>query len=105
MMQYRKKPIVIEAVQLKWETWSEMCDHAGVGKMADGKPEGEMLPDNRIGMNIPTLEGVMKAEDGDWIIKGVKGEIYPCKPDIFEATYEALDVTDIPMLDLEETRG
>lgn len=42
-------------------------------------------------MNIPTLEGLMIASEGDWIIRGVKGEIYPCKPDIFEATYEAVE--------------
>lgn len=89
MKKYRKKPVVIEAVQLRWDTWQEMCDHAGVGKLEDGKPQGiEGLPDNRIGMSIPTLEGVMTADENDWIIKGVKGEIYPCKPDIFEATYE-----------------
>lgn len=42
-------------------------------------------------MYIPTLEGLMQAVVGDWIIKGVKGEIYPCKPDIFEATYERVE--------------
>ena len=39
-MKYRKKPVVIEAIQLRWDTWSEMCDHAKVGKLTDGKPEG-----------------------------------------------------------------
>lgn len=102
MGQYRKKPVVIEAIQLRWDTWQEMCEFAGVGKMADGKPEGcyvneegEGTPDfpgdgARIGLWIPTLEGVMLAAQDDWVIKGVKGEIYPCKPDIFEATYEAV---------------
>ena len=42
-------------------------------------------------MEIETLEGVMKADKGDWIIKGVKGELYPCKPDVFEITYEKVD--------------
>ena len=42
-------------------------------------------------MEIETLEGVMKADKGDWIIKGVKGELYPCKPDVFEMTYEKVD--------------
>lgn len=88
-MKYRKKPVVIEAVQLRWDTWSEMCEHAGVGKLEDGKPEGvKGLPNNAIGMDIPTLEGVMRADENDWVIKGVKDEIYPCKPDIFDATYE-----------------
>ena len=87
MSKFRKKPVVIEAVQLRWDTWGEMCDHADVGRLEDGKPSGKMDGQN-IGMDIPTLEGLMVAEEDDWIIKGIKGEIYPCKPDIFEATYE-----------------
>ena len=101
MGKFKKKPIVIEAVQLLWSTWGEMCEHAGVGKLIDGKPEGfhfdaDGMPhrppaegNGRLGLLIPTLEGVMMGVEGDWIIRGVKGEIYPCKPDIFEATYEA----------------
>ncbi len=99
MSKYRKKPVVIEAVQLRWDNWSEMCDHAKVGRLADGKPEGcfvgsdgTALPDGQaseeIGLLIPTLEGVMLGRQGDWIIRGIRGELYPCKPDIFEATYE-----------------
>ena len=101
-MKYRKKPVVIEAVQLRWGTWSEMCDFAGVGRLKDGKPEGcyvdgegHVLPDNetsgRMGLLIPTLEGLMVASENDWIIKGIKGEFYPCKPDIFEQTYELVE--------------
>lgn len=81
MSLYRKKPVVIEARQLTPENgpelwnWAESYPHHG----QDGKLDG---------MTIKTLEGDMKAEFGDWIIKGVKGEFYPCKPDIFEATYE-----------------
>ena len=89
-MKFRKKPVVIEAVQLRWDTWSEMCDHAGVGKLTDGKPEGKQKGE-KIGLLIPTLEGVMEAEEDDWIIKRVKGELYPCMPDIFEQTYEAVE--------------
>lgn len=115
-MKYRKKPVVIEAVQLRWDNWGEMCEHAGVGKLADGKPEGVWVrPDGscywsdqaldkdipgalglallesqgvKMGLAIPTLEGLMVAREGDWVIRGVAGELYPCKPDIFEATYE-----------------
>lgn len=95
---------MIEAVQLKWETWNEMCEFAGVGKLSDNKPEGCFLdaanqpipaphggsgPDGgRIGLQIPTLEGLLTAQEDDWVIKGVKGELYPCKPDIFAQTYE-----------------
>lgn len=97
-MKYRKKPVVIEAVQLRWDNWSEMCEHAGVGLMVDGKPEGQYGPDGKmISLAIPTLEGVMIATENDWIIRGVKGELYPCKPDIFEATYEkVIDTNDHP---------
>lgn len=101
-MKFRKKPVVIEAVQLRWDTWSEMCEHAGVGKLTDGKPEGCYLgPDgqprtgdetsDRMGLLIPTLEGLMIATENDWVICGVKRELYPCKPDIFAATYDPAD--------------
>lgn len=99
---YRKKPVVVEAVQLLWSNWSEMCEFASVGRLTDGKPEGCYLDElgrplpkgrssGRMGMLIPTLEGIMVAQEGDWVIRGVKGELYPCKPDIFEATYEGAE--------------
>ena len=89
-MLFRKKPVVIEAVQLRWDTWSEMCEHACVGKLKDGRPEGRSDPNDADNMflDIPTLEGLMTANKNDWVIKGVNGELYPCKPDIFEKTYE-----------------
>ena len=87
MRRYRKKPVVIEALQLRWDTWNEMFDFAGVGKLSDGKPEGRH-DGEKIGLDIPTLKGLHHASENDWIIKGVKGELYPCKPDIFEMTYE-----------------
>ena len=89
-MKFRKKPVVIEAVQLRWDTWGEMCHFAEVGALVDGKPEG-FHPDgdsSKIGLRIPTLEGVMEAHENDWIIRGIKGELYACKEDIFEATYD-----------------
>ena len=89
-MKYRKKPVVIEAVQLRWDTWSEMCEHAKVGKIIDGQPEGQ-LDGEKIALAIPTLEGVMIANENDWVIRGVAGEIYACKPDIFEQTYEKVE--------------
>ena len=90
MAKYRKKPVVIEAVQLLWENWVAVCDLAKVGKLSDGKPEG-LIDGEKIQLQIPTLEGLMTADENDWIIKGIKGEIYPCKPDIFEATYEKVE--------------
>ncbi len=99
MTKYRKRPVIIEAMKLEWSTWNEMCDFANVGKLTDNKPEGcyigpdgQVLTKNgasdKLGLQIPTLEGLMLASEGDWIIKGIKDELYPCKPDIFEMTYE-----------------
>lgn len=97
-MKYRKKPVVIEAVRLGWDTWSEMCEFAPVGKYGcrgvhvreDGTWTDDPSPDLRMGLLIPTLEGEMLGVEGDWIIRGVQGEFYPCKPAIFEATYEVV---------------
>jgi hypothetical protein len=98
MSKFRKKPVVIEAVQLTWENWGEICDFAGVGQLAAGRSEGtdkdldgKPLPDGGPGLLIPTDEGLMLASPDDWIIRGVKGEFYPCKPDIFELTYEPVE--------------
>ena len=100
MAKFRKRPVVIEAVQLRWDNWNEMCEHAGVGNLSDGRPEGTTTGSNGVpfhvnangpGLAIPTLEGLMIANPMDWIIRGVEGEIYPCKPDIFEKTYESVD--------------
>lgn len=95
-MKYRKKPVVIEAIKLTWQTWNEVCEfvpkpHFVKGVYLDDKTF-EVLPDgktsNTMGLIIKTLEGEHLARQGDYIIKGVKGEFYPCKPDIFEMTYE-----------------
>jgi hypothetical protein len=77
---YRKKPVVIEAMQL---TSNDAL--AAAITWCGGRP---WMVDMEPGVQIKTLEGIMYASPGDWIIKGVKGEFYPCKPDIFEATYE-----------------
>ena len=84
MEKYRKKPVVIEAVQFNGR------DNSGdVLEFTDWQAvfTGNSIDD--CWLEIPTLEGTMKARPGDWIIKGVNGEFYPCKPDIFAATYEA----------------
>ena len=93
-MKYRKKPVEIEAVQLTWANWVEVCDFVqlpwgpeGVhGCYSDKGVESDS--GEKIGLIIPTLEGNMLANENDYIIKGVHGEFYPCKPDIFEETYE-----------------
>ena len=96
MSLYRKRPIVIEASQ-----FNQYGDHSAV-KLAyfsdDGKcrwVEGDCISINvygcRKGFYIPTLEGGHEVTPGDWIIVGVKKELYPCKPDIFELTYESVE--------------
>lgn len=86
-MKYRKKPVEIEAVQFLDTTESimELSDFVGEGMRVDYKDK-----DNPC-LKIETLEGTMRASVGDYIIRGVKGEFYPCKPDIFEETYEKVD--------------
>lgn len=88
MGQYRKKPVVIEAMQFKTnnEVGSPNMD-AIVNWVNQGQTNSGAWH-NGTDIYIKTLEGEMKAEVGDFIIQGVKGEFYPCKPDIFEQTYE-----------------
>ena len=88
MGKYRKKPIVIEAIQWKVDNIEEITLFMG----ENNPPRymgGFSNSDDIIG--IETLEGLVVAKEGDWVIKGVIGEFYPCKPDIFEATYEKVD--------------
>lgn len=82
MPKFRKKPVVIEA-----EQWTGLLDDAMMAFL----PAGGSGFNAEGSLSISTLEGTMRADIGDWIIKGVKGEFYPCKPDIFAATYEAVD--------------
>lgn len=85
MPKYRKKPVVIEAMQLP-PLDVEASDELVEFLMSAG--DGVIFSDHDGGVSIATMEGTMRGDPGDWIIKGVKGEFYPCKPDIFEATYE-----------------
>lgn len=84
---YQKKPIVIEAIQLDIPNndlevmqFIGALDDKGSAKVDYGKKT----------LTIPTLEGLMTASNGDFIVKGVNGEFYPCKPDIFDKTYQEL---------------
>jgi hypothetical protein len=109
-MKFRKKPIIVEAVKFV-ETGrrpclygeaaqyncEEVCHFVGRFLRLACEPNG--TPNGRIFLEIPTLEGVMQANVGDWIIKGVKGEFYSCKPDVFAATYEPVqDAEPLPAL-------
>lgn len=86
---FRKKPVEIEALQFTIENASVAVAFCGGRFEATEKPSDPT--DVAYRLAIPTLEGVMQATPGDWIIKGVQGEFYPCKPDIFAATYEAVE--------------
>lgn len=94
--QYRKKPVVIEAMHL-----SEPNLPSEVAKWCGGKVEDWHTVGKKVWIIIPTLEGDMRADYGDYIIKGVQGEFYPCKPDIFELTYE--EVLDTKGVNGDET--
>lgn len=91
-MKFRKKPVEIEAFPVsdalrcashRWDGLPQwLRDNYEAGKVFFGNDH----------VLISTLEGQMRGDQGDWIIRGVKGELYPCKPDIFEATYDAVVV-------------
>lgn len=83
-MKFRKKPVVIDAVQITKEWFT--VDHP-----SDLHPKGVIIDPIKRAIFIPTLEGEMRGDIGDWIITGVQGEKYPCKNDIFEATYERVE--------------
>jgi len=96
MTKFRKKPVVIEAV--RWTgreaDLPSVLSLVNFDKLPNNGPEikpGIGFTPPLGTLDIPTLEGTMTAQPGDWIIRGVKGEIYPCKPDIFEATYEPVE--------------
>jgi hypothetical protein len=83
-MKYRKKPVVIESVQFKDDEYDTLVAIGSLGL----KP---ILQYNPLRLEIDTLEGVKTASIGDYIIKGVNGEFYPCKPNIFEKTYDFIN--------------
>jgi len=83
-MKYRKKPVVIEAIKWDGSNMQEVKDFV--------KNNFECIPsDTSLRLIIHTLEGDHVCSEGDFIIRGVKGEFYPCKPDIFEQTYELVE--------------
>ena len=85
MKRYRKKPVVIEAMQYLPH---DNCDEIAQFIYGDSDWDEPCTERENGEWAIDTLEGTMWAQPGDWIIKGVQGEFYPCKPDIFAATYE-----------------
>jgi len=81
MARYRKKPVVVDAIQWRGDNLDEVREFLGFNPITG--PTGALM--------LYTLEGVITASPNDWIIKGVQDEFYPCKPDIFEQTYEAVE--------------
>ena len=99
MTKYRKKPIEIEAIQYTGCNEQEIADFMGVSvselhTLVDAVLRSDGVYRRNSHIYINTLEGVMTANYGDYIIKGVKGEFYPCKPDIFAETYEVVEVDE-----------
>ena len=90
-MKYRKKPVVIEA--FKWTGGPDQTEDPVwiIEAIKNGIVRFENSGTSDIALLIDTLEGTHRANTGDFIIQGIKGELYPCKPDIFEATYEPID--------------
>lgn len=93
-MKFRKKPVVIEA--RRWNGVNERelqrWAHEGVDPMTN-----TIIGYDGLSLTVRTLEGTMRANVGDMIIKGVQGEFYACKPDVFDATYEPADMIEIPV--------
>lgn len=102
---FRKRPVVVEAVQWLPAAFEDgaahtsdvvqwVLDNGGTARWHEAGLLGRLRPGDEYGQSLPefidieTLEGTMRAVQGDWIIRGVQGEFYPCKPDVFAATYE-----------------
>lgn len=82
---YRKKPVIIEAIQLNASLYQDVI-HSNISDLITFS-QGAVTVD-MFGPIVKTLEGYMRISPGDYLIKGIQGEYYPCKPDIFEQTYE-----------------
>ena len=96
MPRYRKRPVEVEAFRLGHQPFPWWFSGALVASVSVGGSVVRSIswgpePPTSIKITISTLEGDVTAHDGDWIIRGVAGELYPCKNDIFEATYEEVD--------------
>lgn len=96
MAKFRKKPVVIEAVQWTGANDAEVSEFCPPSTFAY---TASTTSPTRASLCIRTLEGEMRADVGDWIIRGIKGEFYPCKPDIFAATYEAVPSSAMPWIE------
>jgi hypothetical protein len=101
---YRTKPVQIQAIELTWKNWDDICafiedKKAFIGGCYIDPETMQPFPDSDttseiLGLRINTLEGTMLASQGDFIIRGLRGEYYPCKPDVFHAKYELIHGQD-----------
>jgi hypothetical protein len=103
---YKKKPIVIEAIEWTGKNLKSVIDFIGMHPSAKKWTwtEYESVVKDE-GLKIFTLEGTMMADIGDYIIKGVEGEYYPCKPNIFKATYEEVTENKLPRIKVGQVYG
>ena len=94
-MKYQQKPLVVDAWQWNGEDAKVFCEENGLPEFNTGNTATLSLDGDyswsEFGLVIPTLEGNHVATKGDYIIRGLYGEYYPCKPDVFEATYSTLE--------------
>lgn len=95
MRTFKKRPVLVQAVQFDGSNAAEVASKFPGGGVAVGT-----YPGHEGGLMVCTDEGTMAASPGDWIIRGIKGEVYPCKPDVFEASYE--EVHDAQMRSPQE---
>lgn len=96
MARYRKKPVEVEAIQWTGNNLKEVLEFS----------DKSYIDKDNYTLKIDTLEGTHIASRGDYIIKGIKGEFYPCKPDIFEATYEmTYNLEDITTVEIKDGKG
>jgi hypothetical protein len=86
-IKFRKRPVVIEAMQLI----DDLANHTAIADWVTSHGGKVRMPALEPCLYIQTLEGEMRADLGDWVIRGLAGEFYPCKPDVFEKSYEAVE--------------
>ena len=91
---WRKKPVEIEAVQFTGHNYDRIASWMGAAATTMTSPDGTL------DLHIETLEGTLHVSPDDWVIRGVQGEFYPCKPDIFEQTYEPAEPHPVARVEL-----
>ena len=105
MQKFFKKPVVIEAIQFTTNNEPNDVEMTRIVDWINAESDMKISSHNGTSIFINTLEGEMRAECGDWIIKGVKGEFYPCKPDVFEKTYDVVENAERPQTFGEKAVG